>query len=79
MAPLSFWLLSRVGFPSWPADPSPEFFGWERDRVLAVAKGTATSATGFLTSMIVALLKEEIKIDVPGIAVLGCMLARPDC
>lgn len=47
---------------------------WERDRVLALAKGTATSAIGFLGAVIVALLKHEINDGVPGVAVLCCLL-----
>jgi hypothetical protein len=45
----------------------------ERDRVLAVAKGTAASAAGFLTALVIALLKQEIKATVPGVAILGCL------
>ncbi|MEA5366844.1 hypothetical protein VA596_45440 [Amycolatopsis sp., V23-08] len=54
-----------------------EFLTWQRDRVLAVAKGTATSATGFVTVVVVALLEQEIKADVPRCRVASW--ARPAC
>jgi hypothetical protein len=63
-----------VAFPQWPADASIEGLVWERDRVQALAKGTATSASGFLTALVVALLDKDVNSNVPGIAVLGCLL-----
>jgi hypothetical protein len=74
VAPSSVWVLGNVGFPEWPKSTALDQVVWERDRVLAVAKGTAGSAAGFLSALIVALLEREIKAEVPGIAVLGCLL-----
>jgi hypothetical protein len=74
MVSLSLWGWLRVGRPIWPKTFALESVVWERDRVLALAKGTATSAIGFLTTLVVALLKQEIKSNVPGAAVLGCLL-----
>jgi hypothetical protein len=74
VAPLSVWVFGNVGFPQWPDSTALDQVVWERDRVLAVAKGTATSAVGFLSALVLALLKQEIKADVPGAAVLCCLL-----
>ncbi|TCO56060.1 hypothetical protein [Actinocrispum wychmicini] len=73
-AALSSWGWRRVGRPVWPDTFALEYVVWERDRVAALAKGAATSAIGFLVTVVVALLKQEIKAAVPGVAVLGCLL-----
>ena len=41
-ASASWWALRRVALPTWPATFALEYVVWERDRVLALAKGTAT-------------------------------------
>jgi hypothetical protein len=71
---LGVLLFHTIGRPVWPRRDSLDYLSWERDRVLAVAKGTASSAVGFLTAVVVALLRQDIKSDVPEIAVLGCLL-----
>lgn len=73
-ASLSWWGWIRVGQPIWPKNRALDYVVWERDRVQALAKGSASSAIGFLTTLVVALLKQEIKSDVPGVTVLGCLL-----
>lgn len=74
VALLAVWFFRFVAFPLWPSNASLEDLVWERDRVQALAKGTATSASGFLTALVVALLNQDINSEVPGIAVLGCLL-----
>ncbi|VVJ24896.1 Uncharacterised protein [Amycolatopsis camponoti] len=74
VAPVSAWAFKKVGLPQWPQSTALDHVVWERDRVLALAKGTATSALGFLSAVIVALLKHEINDRVPGLAVLCCLL-----
>jgi hypothetical protein len=72
---LTLWGFVQVGRPKWPAKPFVlDYVVWERDRVLALAKGTASASVGFLSALVVALLKQEIKSSVPGVAVLGCVL-----
>lgn len=71
---LAAWFFRYVAFPQWPANATLDGLVWERDRVQALAKGTATSASGFLTALVVALLNQDINSEVPGIAVLGCLL-----
>lgn len=74
-ASLAWWGYLQVGKPKWPPKPIVlDYVVWERDRVLALAKGTASSSIGFLSALVIALLKQEIKSGVPGAAVLGCVL-----
>jgi len=73
VAPVVGVLLHVVGFPAWPSSTNLSHLEWERDRVLSVAKGTATSAAGFLTALVVALLKHDVNDTVPGISILGCL------
>ena len=46
--------------------------GWEQDRVMACAKGIASSSAGFLAAVVTALLKPEVRAP-SVVAVVGCV------
>jgi hypothetical protein len=46
---------------------------WERDRILMAAKGTGSTAAGFLTALVAAVLKNDIKDNVSTFTVIGCI------
>lgn len=74
---LHVWLgVGRFGQPftklAGQIDPqSVEIAGWERDRVMGVAKGFAATSVGFLTSIVTMVLKDEIGEEVSAWVVLG--------
>jgi hypothetical protein len=45
-------------------DRIQELFTWQRERMLALAKGIAATVVSLLTTILVMLLKQEIKADV---------------
>lgn len=47
---------------------------WERDRVMAAAKGVASSSAAFFVAILTLILKDEISTEVPAVIVLGCVL-----
>jgi len=73
-APLGVVVLRKVGSPM-PISTTVDakFIEWERDRVLSVAKGTAATSLGFITALVMALLQAQIKADVSGLSVVGCL------
>jgi peptidoglycan/LPS O-acetylase OafA/YrhL len=46
---------------------------WERDRVMAAAKGLASTAAGFFVTVVTALLTKDIPSDVNILALIGCL------
>ncbi|WP_020659671.1 hypothetical protein [Amycolatopsis benzoatilytica] len=77
VGPLAVLLFRWIGTPQLFVDPAHHHYlkllEWERDRVLGVAKGTGASAAGFLAVFAMAMLKQEIKADVSGFSLLGCL------
>jgi hypothetical protein len=73
--PLAVGFLIKLGqhFPFDPSAGQHDLIGWERDRILALAKGTGASAAGFLTALAVALLSNDIRAGVSGLSILGCL------
>jgi hypothetical protein len=69
-----FVLVTRVGRPTpvAPFDRDDEhqwdLVDWERDQLQAIGKALAATAVGFLSTVITAVLKDEIAADVPGVA-----------
>lgn len=57
-------LLSTVGSAK-PDDAVEKLYTWERERLLALAKGTATAAVTVLTGLVAAALKGEVKAGPP--------------
>ncbi len=76
---MSAWLrLSKFGqidFDGrWDASRVDLVVGWERERIFGAAKGIASTAAGFLVTLVTILLKDEIKVELSGWSILGIVL-----
>jgi hypothetical protein len=67
-----FGQVDRTG--SWDASRLAEVVGWERERMLGAARGVASTAGGFLLTLVTLLLKDEIKVTLTGWSILGLVL-----
>ncbi len=77
---VALWLIARISapmdIPAGPADDGHQvkLTEWERERVLSIAKGMATSSSGFFLALVVALLKGELSSTVSTLSLIGCLL-----
>jgi len=51
-----------------------QLIGWERDRILSMAKGIAGAAAGYLLALLPAVLKHEISVQVSSFMILGTLV-----
>jgi hypothetical protein len=51
-----------------------QLIGWERDRVLSMAKGIAGAAAGYLLALLPVVLKHQISVQVSSFMVIGTLV-----